>query len=146
MVQNYINDKDDTWTFFLCGDTNFPNVNWETINVVPGIRPDNENLCAKRLLDFLERNGMVQYVTVPTRSVDDAKNTLDICACNSEEHILHVKTDETILSDHDWVSISLATDFSPCPILDQSKSRAFGFSSFDFTKADFDRINSYIFN
>ena len=130
----------------VCGDTNFPNISWQSIKVVPGIRPDNENVSAKMFLSFLEANGMAQYVTIPTRSKDNAENTLDVCVCNSEEHILHIETEETCLSDHDWVSVSLATDFSPCSNLDQSKSRVFGFSSFDFAKADFDRINSYIMN
>ena len=41
------------------GDTNFPNISWQSINVVPGIRSDNENGSAKMFLSFLETNGMV---------------------------------------------------------------------------------------
>ena len=97
------------------------------------------------LLNFLDRNGMAQFVDIPARLENDTGNILDVCICNSSEYILHVETEETILSDHELVTFSLGTDFSPAK-LDEKQSRPFGFSSFSFRKSDFCRLNSYILN
>ena len=65
-VQNFVTSVNGNWNFLINGDFNFPNINWQSSNVVSGLS-SNENACANLLLNFLERNGMRQYVDVSTR-------------------------------------------------------------------------------
>ena len=144
-VQNFINHVGDSWTFLISGDLNFPNIEWPTLSVNAGLTTE-ENNSAKVLLNFLDINGMAQFIDIPTRSVDDAENILDVLISNSSELVLDTKAEETMLSDHDWVTISLGSDLAPLKIKDTVKKRPFNFSCMNFSKADFGKINSYILN
>ena len=145
-IQDFVTSVNDSWTFMINGDFNFPNINWQTSSVVSGLS-SNENACANLLLSFLERNGMSQYIDVPTRrEPNGTANILELLITNSSEIVLDVRSEETMISDHDWVTISLGTDFSPSKPSNAPVVRPFGFSWFNFNQADFKRMNSYIKN
>ena len=93
----------------------------------------------------MEKNGLVQFVDAPTRVVDSCENILDLFITNSSELFLDVKAEDTMLSDHEWVTVSLASDFTP-EKMHSVECRPFSFSWFDFNKADFNRMNAYIEN
>ena len=143
-IQNFIYSVNDSWTFLISGDLNFPNIDWTSLSITTGLTT-NENSSARSLLDFLERNGMGQFIDIPTR-VSSAENTLEVLITNSSELVLDVKSEKTMLSDHDWITVSLGSDFSSAKPSESSVNRPFGFSWFDFNKADFGRVSSYIEN
>ena len=147
-IQNFINSVNDSWTYLISGDLNFPNIDWKNMCVTSGLS-SNENASAESLLNFMEKNGFGQFIDIPTRLPsrvsDRAENTLEVLISNSSELIMDVRCEETMLSDHEWVSVSLGSDLSPTKQCD-SVCRPFGFSWFNFNNADFARISSYIQN
>ena len=86
----------------------------------------NENASANYLLSFLERNGLGQLIDVPARIEDGTENTLDLLITNSSELVLDVRCEVTMVSDHEWVTVSLGSDFSPAKLSDPSVLRPFG--------------------
>ena len=63
---------------------------------------------AEYLLQFMTKNLLCQYVNIPTRE----NNTLDILISNDPNLVHHVSTEETNMSDHDWVNV--ASSFLTC--------------------------------
>ena len=143
-IQDYIKSVDDTWTFVINGDLNFPNIKWDSLSVQPGLSSD-ENTQAKIFLDLLEKNNLSQFVDASTRFCDTTENTLDLLISNSPEIILDVRGEETSLSDHELMTATLGCDFSPSKVSNH-KDRPFNFSWFDFNKANFAQLNAYIEN
>ena len=139
-MQSFLDNVTDDWIFLINGDFNFPNINWDTYEINPGLSNESKT-SSNSLLVFCEKNGFTQIINKATRN----SNTLDLLMSNLPDTILDISTEETILSDHNIVIASLATDFSPQQNTSR-KTKQFGFGSFNFRKADFTRISDYISN
>ena len=141
-IQNFINSSaDDSWTYLISGDFNLPNIDWNSICINAGLCSDT-NSSANLLLKFLDRNGMGQFVDIPTRE----NNTLELLISNISELVLDISAEDTMLSDHKIVTVTLGCDFSSSKPASSTKNRRFGFSSFDFKRANFPLLNSYLQN
>ena len=140
-IQSALTSLSDSWTILISGDLNLPNINWETLCVETGLSSDS-NSSADLLLSFLDRNGLGQLVEVNTRN----DNTLDLLITNMPEIVLDIHSEDTLVSEHDWVTVTLGYDFSPSRICHPVRERDFNFSSFDFRRADYERLNAYLHN
>ena len=140
-IQNFVNAADDSWTYLISGDLNFPNIDWNSLCVNTGLSSDT-NSSANLLLNFLDKNGMGQFVNISTRK----NNILDIFITNMSELVLDVSAEDTMLSDHDLVTVTLGCDFSSSKESSARSVRPFGFSSFNFKQANFPLMNSYLQN
>ena len=140
-IRSELNVADDTWTIIINGDLNFPNIIWDTIST------SISDPCAEEFLDILTSYGLQQFVTTPTRidKVTGAANTLDLFITNNPELVLDISCEDTMLSDHKLLRISITEDFKPSKIYHSSVSYS-SFGMFDFYQADFDRLNGYLSN
>ena len=145
-IQQCIDVKDDSWTLIITGDFNFPSICWKTLRFLSGGSDCGQ--CANVLLHFMELNMLSQVVDKPTRKAESGvENILDIVLTNSEESFREVETLDTSLSDHKYVSIILS-DYFQGPKQNKNKlTKSFShtaevsFSSLNFHKADFEKIN-----
>ena len=142
----HLDAKGDDWTVFITGDFNFPNICWDTLTVQSNA--DGCKTCADTLLQLVETNLLTQVVDKPTRTASsDTANILDIVLTNREtELIKEVEVTPTSLSDHDLVSIVVpnvfkSPDFKKRPTGRSYKPSLNDFNSYDFRKADFNKIN-----
>ena len=69
---------------------------------------------------------MDQFVNVPTRELDDTGggNILDLLMTNISEIVLDVKSEKTMLSDHNMVTVSLGCNLACDPSHDPVKDRS----------------------
>lgn len=104
--------NDDSYQICIVGDFNFPMINWDFHSVTPGYTSDT-NLSAHAFLNFMAEHFMNQYVRIPTRG----DNILNFFVTNDDQLVTNVISDQTDLSDHNLVNISLS--FNPsapnCP-------------------------------
>ena len=100
----------------LAGDFNFPNISWDTTSVTPSLSRD-ANSSARYLLNFLQQNFTSQYVSTPTRF----NNIFDLIISDSDRLIHHTEVQQTNLSDHDLVRVTLP--FNPFKLLPSLESR-----------------------
>ena len=140
-VRCQLNGTDDSWSIIINGDLNFPDINWDTISL------SSSDSCAEEFLDVLSSYGLQQFVSKPTRTdkVTGTSNILDLFITNNPELVLDISCEDTMLSDHKLVRISVTEDFKPSKVHHSSVSYS-SFGMFDFYKADFDRLNSYLSN
>ena len=131
-IQNFVNAADDSWTYLISGDLNFPNIDWNSLCVNTGLSSDT-NSSANLLLNFLDKNGMGQFVNISTRK----NNILDIFITNMSELVLDVSAEDTMLSDHDLVTVTLGCDFSSSKESSARSVRSSGFSFFNFKQNEF---------
>ena len=87
----------------IYGDLNFPFIEWETREIDHSRRISEQN-SAKNLLEFMQKNLLLQLVTETTRH---DKSTLDLLLTNNDHAIHNVFTEKTNLSDHDFVHCAL---------------------------------------
>ena len=143
-IKSEIATVDDSWTKFLCGDSNFPQISWECLSIRAG-KTKESNQSAKLFLDLLSNHGLEQFVE--SSSIGENGNILDLFCSNDHEVILDVDVQKTMLSDHNMVTISLATHFSLENIVEVNQSQeTFGLQSFDMSRANFELMNSYFEN
>ena len=133
--------KHDGADIQIHGDLNFPFINWDTRDIDCRNRRTSEQNSAKKLLTFMEDNLLVQLVTVPTRK----NNTLDLLMTNNEQAVHSVSTEETQLSDHNFVHSSLLYKFkkSQCNPKNDEKS---GLDKINLNRADWDSIRGDLGN
>ena len=88
---------------------------------------------------FMTKYLLSQYIKIPTRK----KNTLDILITNDPNLVQDVSAEQTDMSDHDCVHI-ISSDF----VIKQGKqpnhsstAKEINFTSLNYNKADFDKIN-----
>ena len=125
---------------YILGDFNLPSIDWELCSVKPGTTCESPEATA-HLLDFMGRNFLSQMVNKPTRE----NNTLDLIFTNKPQDVLNVTVEDTKLSEHRLVEALLgfnpttrvqATNPSPDPL---------SFRAVDIHQADYDAINSHLF-
>ena len=144
-IQENLKENDD-WTVIIAGDFNLPVIDWTDLTLKPGYLIEEQN-SALLLLETKSRTFTTQYVDVPTRRESDgAENTLDLFFTNDSELFQEVSAEDTIMSDHDLVTIDLGYNFSSqappeeesiCQRIDEAQS----LSHLNFTKANFSLIN-----
>ena len=152
-IYKFLNEKDDSWTVFITGDFNFPNICWDTLT----IKPDSHGCttCAEAFLQLVESNLLSQVIDKTTRTDSSSTaNILDIVLTNKEaESIKEIEVTPTSLSDHDLVSIVISDVFknphseeNSCNRRNYSELSLDHFNSYNFHKADFDKINNELQN
>ena len=125
----------------LLGDFNLPNISWPDQQVKAS--STSENMSAKMLLEFANKNFLSQIVNKPTRE----QNTLDLILSNSANILQEVTSDKiksktTVLSDHNLVE----TPLSPNSMLsfqavEKTQVPPKGFRALNLEKANFVQIN-----
>ena len=86
-------------TFVLCGDFNFPRINWTSSIIVL----TNENTCSGILLRFYYKFVLSQFVTQPTRysTTSQDGSILDLVLCNDRNFVFNPNVDAPFAtSDH----------------------------------------------
>ena len=145
-VQSSVSTKDDTWNLLITGDFNFPNINWETLDVnKPG--GDGCKKCAETLLRFMETNLLTQIIDQPTRfDKGGACNILDLIITNNTDLLREIEILPNSISDHELISVILSNEMKPLQTSVRHLKKNVdlenpSFSSLNFHKADFLKIN-----
>lgn len=114
----------------IVGDFNFPQVNWNTLQVKGKSKSASMSVQAQSLLEFTEKFCMEQAIKIPTRM----NNILDLVFINNEELILDYSVEPTSLSDHDMIRLAM-----PAPV------NGTGISQPQVTRSDvyFEKLNFY---
>ena len=135
-IDQYLSDGNSTYQLSLLGDLNLPIIGWSSNIIHPGGSSCSVE-SASLLLDFMSENLCNQFINEPTR----LSNTLDLYISNGENHVSHVSTSQTPLSDHRKVDILLS--YNPCSLSAPAPPDFIeeSFRSLDFNKADFVKIN-----
>ena len=84
------------------GDFNLPAIDWDKCSFAPGQPLPVQQACQK-LLDFVDKNFLTQTVKDATRG----GNTLDLIFTNKVQDVCSTGTQDTILSDHRLVELTL---------------------------------------
>ena len=109
----------------MLGDFNIPKIKWTKNEDFP------EESFAQNFLDFVNDNGLVQLIPVPTLG----KNFLDLLLCQHKNCILEIQTFKPFsTSDHDTIEFQI---FSSSPLLDLQPKR-------DFKKGNYVEINAIL--
>ena len=132
-LMSCIQEFDDSFQLCVLGDFNFPNMDWTNGDI--GLTSGVSSL--RRLLDFQDKLLLNQYVSSPTRG----SNVLDLFLTNNPFLVTNVSCQDTILSDHRLVDISVSENFSGRVEWGRNSKREDPFGSLDFSKADFDLLN-----
>ena len=102
------NQFPSTHTLALCGDLNFPIINWQTNTIHGGSGPSRQQ--ASALLNFFEDFFLQQYVEEPTR----AKSVLDLFASDDDQLVLRVKVmSKSKISDHNLIIVNTTQYLEP---------------------------------
>ncbi len=135
-INSSLNEDDDSFELCLMGDFNFPNVDWESCVALPGASLSNR-LSFDILYEFIGEHMLSQYITKSTRG----ENCLDLFFTNSPNLVAHIDTSDTPMSDHRLVDIYFS--HNPCqPIHQKPPDFDESFRGLDFSKADYEKINS----
>ena len=87
LLRNAIDNlADSDYDFFITGDFNFPQIDWESLRILSGGTSES-SLSAHSLLNFMLTHLLNQMVTVPTRE----QSTLDLVLCNNDRLISVLK-------------------------------------------------------
>ena len=137
-ITSCINETDHPYshTILILGDFNFPELWTTNCEQVTGTSTSENNL-----LNFIDNHFLSQYVDIPTRE----ENILDLCLTNNDRLIYNVKSEYTMLSDHNTVDIMLSAgelDFDKAS--GSSTPPLSGFPSLNLFDADFTAIHEEI--
>ena len=80
-IQDYL-DNSGNYDVYITGDFNFPNIDWETLNISSELGI-NGTLSAQALLDLMSGNFLSQVVDKPTR----INNILDLLLTNRSQYV-----------------------------------------------------------
>ena len=124
---------------FLMGDFNLPSINWEFPDFSQ-CHSMSEELAAKELLNFADKNFLTQVVNKPTRG----ENIIDLVFTNKYQDIVETSTAETQISDHKLVQLTIGYN----PMQPERETRQsideHSFRAVNFHQADFDKMNSQL--
>ena len=119
----------------LCGDLNFPEINWNCDNCIHC----NDFTCSGLFLSLFYYRGFSQFVLSPTRH----NNILDVILSNDCSSILNVCVTEPFsTSDHNTVSFDILYNITPLPSSSQSHVSFYR----DFNNVNWNLIRSFLFN
>ena len=145
-IKSFVETKDESWNIIITGDFNLPNICWDTLNINRS-ETNGCSICAESLLKFMESKLLSQVIDKPTRVENNGtENILDLIITNNVDLFREFDVISTSLSDHELISVVLSKELKAnCPInmLKQKKvPDTPSFSSLNFLKADFDKINN----
>ena len=129
-AQSFISQHDSDYDVCLLGDFNFPNINWDPVDVC--VSSDSSS----RFVEFLSDNLMSQYILQPTRK----DKILDLFITNSPSLVTHVIATDTKLFDHRLVEVFFSYNLSKPHHASPPAFESDTFRSLDFSKADFPKI------
>ena len=132
-LQNFLakfNAERDPTPLYLCGDFNFPDINWD-FQVAPGADNLSNMFC-----DIINDSLLTQMNHAPTRITDNTRNILDLVFTNHPERICGLMTfDCQLASDHLGVQFDIKT---------LTKRERVPRYVYDFKKADFEGLRRSI--
>ena len=132
-VNSCIKDFDESFQLCILGDFNFPNFDWSNGEV----RPAAGVASLRRLLAAQDEFLLNQYVSAPTRG----SNVLDLFFTNNPFLVTNVSCQDTILSDHRLVDISVSGNFSFGFRWDKQLKLVDPFRTLDFNRGDLDLVD-----
>ena len=140
-VEEKMSNYDESYSFVITGDFNFPNICWESTTVSHDCSKVTSD-SALHLLKFMEKFLLNQVIEIPTR----INNILDVLLTNKHDLVLDVTSVKSLISDHNVIKIPLAYSFGhQCAKTNQINSHPNNEKSFkclDFSKADYNLIAS----
>ena len=122
---------------FLMGDFNLPDIDWEFPDYSQ-CHSANDQLAAKELTNFADKNFLTQAVNKPTRG----ENTIDLVFTNKSQDIVETSTTDTQISDHKLVQLTIGYNPMKPERRTPRTTDQHSFRAVDFHRADFDKINS----
>ena len=143
-IQEFTSKYDEADKFIL-GDFNFKFVQWESEKILSDGIPASESRQARTLIDYMNKNLLVQTVHENTRA---EKSILDIVLVNNEELIHSIQVEKNQYSDHDMVKCKLLHE-NICMAHEATKSECRETKSLDnlyMHKADWNKIREEIRN
>ena len=142
---SYINnqiEENEQFEITILGDFNFPNISWVDRSISPSTVVKTSS--AESFLQFLDSHFLSQIVDKPTRE----NNILDLIITNSQNILQDVRSDKTILSDHNIVEVAVTPNhclsyINQSPIV---KPPPQGFRALSLSQANFKKINQSLKN
>ena len=135
-IQDFIN-KFNNPDVIILGDLNFPNVVWCN-NTIKSGKSTEDNKSAQLLLDFMDRNFMIQKVDENTRN---DKNILDVIIMNNDDHLHSITVEKCkITSDHDLVMCDLQNVFKKPTVTEGPYKPSTEFDKYNWNKAKWESI------
>ena len=135
-------DSQKHYDIIIGGDFNLPDIDWK----VSHLHCENKlsTQAENRLLSFMEKHFLCQYVTQPTRG----KNILDLFLTNNNNLVLQSTSEDCKpLSDHNIVKVRTTYNIQCTNSVNSKPLIPDGtFRSLDLRKADYDKINSHLAN
>ena len=133
LVDNSLDKQPD---IIIAGDFNIPEINWQAHH----IHSENKlsSKAANRLLSFMEKHFLNQYISQPTRE----KNILDLFLTNNCNLVLSSTSENCTLSDHNIVKVNTTYDIQSPSVKKIPKIPEGTFRSLDLHRADYEKINS----
>ena len=107
-MNDFIEKHNSNSTIIIMGDFNLPIIQWSS-GELKNVRSTEDRVCAEALLNFMDKNLLLQQVNETTR---DDKSTLDLILTNNEDWLHDITVEKTLISDHDIVNVSLVNLFS----------------------------------
>ena len=140
-VQQYLNKVMETkhHDIYITGDFNLPVIDWSTHTTDHTQGLTRGQTPALQLFDFMGINFLTQVVTKPTRK----DNILDLVLTNCPQYVTEVKCEETPISDHNIVTVTLGFDWRPSPAETEvnAPTDPFSFHSLNCYEGDFMAMN-----
>ena len=122
---NFISSKLDSlphnFQTIMCGDFNFPHIDWELGEVFSGMSP-YATISASKLINFSNCHMLNQYVQYPTRE----NNILDLFFTSNPFMVINSAVESTSMSDHKLVEMVLVLNTVPfCPATESRDNSGF---------------------
>lgn len=121
-------------TVLLCGDFNFPKIDWQNCNNTL----NSSNTCSGVFLNFYYKHSLHQLVSEPTRLGSNSRNgsILDLVFCNDANFVYNVAVEVPFgNSDHCVVSFN---------VIHAIKRFTFSHHHRDFNHVDWQAVESYL--
>ena len=130
------NSRDKHPDIIIAGDFNIPEINWKAHH----IHCENKlsSKAANRLLSFMEKHFLNQYISQPTRE----KNILDPFLTNNCNLVLSSTAENCTLSDHNIVKVKTTYNIQSPSVNNVPKIPEGTFRSLDLHRAHYEKINS----
>ena len=122
-------------TVVMCGDFNFPIINWETGNTVGGTLEMQRQAAA--LLEFMRVHCLQQMISEPTRQ----QNILDLFLTNAPEIVGNIEVLNTVISDHKLITVDTCIEDIQPQKCKKEKLEGFAALNFHHKKIEWKKLN-----
>lgn len=120
------------------GDFNMPFIDWNTRDIDTTNRRISEQNSAKKLIEFMETNLLLQLVNIPTRK----DSVLDLILTNNSHAVHSVTIEETQISDHNFVHCYLLYNITSAQLKTPPTTEKSALDKCNFNKADWNTIRT----